>query len=71
MRILVCHQSTLGKTPRNFAVDPRGNYLVVANQDSDTIVTFSIDTKNGRLAEVNSIEIPTPVCVKLVKSLCL
>jgi 6-phosphogluconolactonase len=70
VKILVCHQSTLGKTPRNFAVDPTGNYLVVANQDSDTIVTFSIDTKDGRLAEAISIEIPTPVCVKLVEYLC-
>lgn len=61
------HHSTLGKTPRNFAVDPTGNYLVVANQDSDTIVTFRIDTKDGRLIEASSIEIPTPVCVKLIK----
>ena len=65
----VCHQSTQGKTPRNFAVDPTGNYLIVANQDSDTIVTFYIDMKDGRLFKSMSIEIPTPVCIKLVESL--
>lgn len=62
------HQTTLGKTPRNFAVDPTGNYLVVANQDSDLIVNFKIDTEEGKLAEVFTIEIPTPVCVKLVEN---
>ncbi|MCX7787305.1 MAG: lactonase family protein [Spirochaetes bacterium] len=61
------HQSTFGKTPRNFAVDPTGNYLVVANQDSDMIVTFKIDTKDGKLIKASSIEIPTPVCVKLIE----
>ena len=30
----VGHEPTLGKTPRNFAIDPTGTFLLVANQDS-------------------------------------
>ena len=29
------HQSTLGKNPRNFALDPTGHYLLAENQDSE------------------------------------
>ncbi|MGZ3384282.1 MAG: lactonase family protein [Isosphaeraceae bacterium] len=37
------HQATLGKNPRNFAIDPTGTYLLAENQDSDSIVVFRID----------------------------
>ena len=33
-------ESTGGKTPRNFGIDPTGRYLLAANQDSDSIVVF-------------------------------
>lgn len=39
-----------GKTPRDFAFTPSGKYLVVANQDSDTLVVFAFD--EGALREV-------------------
>ena len=29
------HQSSLGEIPRNFTIDPSGNYLLAANQESD------------------------------------
>src|SRR5262249_52230124 len=29
------HQSTRGKTPRHFAIDPTGKWLLAENQDSD------------------------------------
>ena len=64
---LAGHMSTKGIYPRNFAVDPNGNFLIAANQNSDDIYVFAIDAKSGGLAETAySIEIPTPVCVKLL-----
>ena len=65
----VDHESTQGKTPRNFAVDPTGKYLLAANQNSDTIVTFRIDPAKGRLIPTGQVtEVPTPVCLKLIPS---
>src|SRR5215471_5128728 len=48
---LVGHQSALGKTPRNFNFDPSGNFLLVANQESDDIVIFKVDKKTGLLSD--------------------
>ncbi|MEP6611373.1 MAG: lactonase family protein, partial [Mucilaginibacter sp.] len=41
--------STFGKNPRDFAVDPNGNFLVVANQDSDSIFIYKINKETGKL----------------------
>ncbi|CAN5531679.1 hypothetical protein BH23CHL5_BH23CHL5_19510 [soil metagenome] len=58
------HQLTGGKEPRNFAIDPSGNWLLAANQHSDTIVTFRRDQVSGLLAETGILTAtPTPVCV--------
>ena len=42
-------QSTRGKVPRCFAIDPTGQYLIAANQGSDSIVIFRINAQTGRL----------------------
>jgi 6-phosphogluconolactonase len=61
---LVQHQPTLGRTPRNFAIEPGGRFLVAANQDSDSLATFSIDPGNGRLSPIGPpVDAPVPVCV--------
>lgn len=61
------HQSTGGKTPRNFGIDPSGRYLLAANQDSGTVVVFAIDPKTGQLEPTgHSAEVPKPVCVKFL-----
>jgi 6-phosphogluconolactonase len=61
----VGHQSTQGKTPRNFGIDPSGRFLLAENQDSDTIVVFRIDPQTGQLQPTgHSAEVPKPVCVK-------
>jgi 6-phosphogluconolactonase len=58
------HVPTLGKTPRNFAIDPTGAYLFAANQNSDSIVQFRIDPNNGRLTPTGQVlEVPSPACV--------
>ncbi len=61
------HVSTEGKWPRNFTIDPSGRFLLVANQHTDNVVTFSIDRKTGRLKPTGQItEIPIPVCLKFL-----
>lgn len=63
----VGHESTRGKTPRNFALDPTGTYLLAANQDSSTVTTFRRDAQTGRLEFTGTAtEIPTPVCLKFI-----
>ncbi len=61
----VARTSTLGKTPRNFAIDPTGNFLLVANQNSDEIVIFKRDLKTGLLeATGKKIAVGAPVCLQ-------
>ena len=65
--MLVGHQSTLGKTPRNFNFDPTGNFLLVANQNSDAIVVFKINKDTGLLTDTgNRIDLGKPVCLKWI-----
>lgn len=40
-----------GKIPRHLALDPTERWLLVANQESDTIAVFARDEKTGMLAE--------------------
>jgi len=62
---LVEHESTQGKTPRNFGVDPTGRFLLACNQASDTIVGFRIDQETGALTPTgHKLEVSSPVCVK-------
>ena len=63
----VDHQSTLGKTPRNFNFDPTGNFLLVANQNSDEIVIFKRDKATGLLTDSGKrIKVSKPVCLKWI-----
>ncbi len=64
---LAGHQSTLGKTPRNFSIDPSGKFLLAENQNSDEIVIFKRDEKSGVLSDSGKrIAIGKPVCIKWV-----
>ncbi|MEJ7913980.1 MAG: beta-propeller fold lactonase family protein, partial [Chitinophagaceae bacterium] len=61
------HQSTLGNTPRNFAIDPTGNFLLVGNQGSDNIVIFARNKKTGLLTPTGiKIDVGSPSCLKFV-----
>jgi 6-phosphogluconolactonase len=58
---------TMGQTPRNFAIDPTGKFLLAANQESNNIVTFRIDSTTGALTPTGDIvEVPAPVCIAFV-----
>lgn len=64
---LLGHESTQGKTPRNFAIDPSGTFLLAANQDSDTIVSFRVNPDTGALTPTGqTCRVFMPVCVKMV-----
>ena len=61
------YQSTYGKGPRNFIIDPTGNYLLVANQDSRNIVIFKRNKQTGLLTKTQKeITIPRPVCLQMI-----
>lgn len=56
--------STLGKGPRNFAIDPTGKFLLVAHQYTNDIVIFKINKSKGTLTDTKrSIELCSPVCL--------
>ncbi len=64
---LIGHQSVLGKTPRNFVIDPTGNFLLAANQNTDDVVIFKRDLKTGMLTPTGKkISVDKPVCLKFV-----
>lgn len=60
-------RSSGGKTPRSFTLSPSGKFLLVANQDSDSVVTFRIDPQTGQPGEqVDAVAVGTPMCVQAV-----
>lgn len=63
----VARTSTLGKGPRNFAIDPTGQYLLVAHQYTDDIVIFKRNKKTGTLKDTGKrIKLGSPVCLAFV-----
>ena len=65
---LVQRTSTLGKGPRNFTIDPTGNFLLVGHQYTNDIVIFKRDKKTGSLtATGKKIELCSPVCLVFTK----
>ncbi len=62
------HVPSGGRTPRNFAIHPSGASLLVANQDSNTIVAIDIDATTGTLSGGEIVaEIDEPVCLIFVE----
>jgi 6-phosphogluconolactonase len=57
----------MGKNPRNFTIDPTGQFLLVAHQASDIIIVFRIDESTGKLTETGyKVGIGAPVCLKFL-----
>ena len=57
--------ATGGAWPRNFTLDPTGRWLLVANQNSSSIVVLARDSRTGRLSSTSQhLEIPSPVCLR-------
>lgn len=64
---LVGYQPSGGRIPRNFRIDPTGQFMIVANQESNNIVLFKINKDNGTLYQYGgAIDVRSPICVKFL-----
>jgi 6-phosphogluconolactonase len=65
---LVGHESTRGRTPRNFTIHPDGSLLLAANQDSNSISTFRVDQQTGLLEFIETTDVGVaPFFVRIVR----
>ncbi|MCP3932079.1 MAG: lactonase family protein [Bacteroidetes bacterium] len=56
---------TNGNTARDFCLDPSGQWLLAANQDSDSIMVFKVDKETGKLEGTHiNIQTKSPVCLQ-------
>lgn len=63
---LVEHITTGGNHPRNFAISPDDNFLLVANQFTNSITVFKRDFKTGKLTKLsNQIEVNNPSSIQM------
>jgi len=61
----VGHQASGIKTPRNFAIEPGGQFMLVANQSGNNVISFRINQDTGELTATGSrVEVGSPVCVR-------
>ena len=57
----LCFPPNSGQTPRHFTFDGSGQFLIVANQDSDTIAVFSFNMTSGEIKYTgNEYKCPSP-----------
>ncbi|MFS4417603.1 lactonase family protein [Maribacter sp. 2307ULW6-5] len=65
---LVGHEPTHGKHPRNFCLDPSGQFLLVANQFSNNVVVFKRDGQTGKLSKLpEDLEIKAPSTLQMLR----
>lgn len=55
--------SCFGQTPRDISFDISGNFLLCANQDSNSISIFNVDMANGLLTYNHTFPSQTPSCL--------
>jgi len=64
---LLGHVPTQGSGPRAFTILPAGDLLLVANQETDTVVAMRIDPKTGVLSATGQVTaVPSPVCLQIL-----
>ena len=64
----VAHAPSCGAWPRDFEIDPTGRFLFIANQESNSIISYLINKETGMLEKLGyTIHIPNPVCIKFLK----
>jgi 6-phosphogluconolactonase len=62
---LAGHTSCSGDWPRNFTIDPSGEFLLVGNQKSDSISVFRLNKANGLPEEpAKKFRVTAPGCLK-------
>ena len=61
------HVPSGGKSPRHFAIDPTGQWILAAHQGSDNIVVFKLDAATGMPApNGKTVTVSKPVCVEMM-----
>ncbi len=57
--------SAQGRGPRDFAIEPCGNFLLAANEKSNEIAVLKIDSISGALTPTGSrVELHSPTCIQ-------
>jgi len=65
----VGHQSAGIKTPRNFAIESTGQYMLVANQSGGNVIVFRINPSTGELTPTEfSVKVDSPVCIRFMET---
>lgn len=65
---LLAHEPILGNHPRNFMVDNKGSFVMVANQFTDNVPVFMLNEKTGLLNYSEQfLSIPAAVCLKMLE----
>jgi 6-phosphogluconolactonase len=60
-------QNTMGEKPRNFLIDKKNEFVLVAHQDTDDITVFKWNGQDGMLSLTGSkVKVPSPVCLKML-----
>ena len=66
---LIQNEPTQGKTPRHFAIDPTGQWLLAESQNSDGVVVFVVDPATGKLRQSGQrLHVGSPVCAVFVRA---
>lgn len=60
---LLANEPTKGKDPRNFQLTPNENFVIVANQNSNNLVSYKRDSKTGLMTYISETSTPKPVCI--------
>jgi 6-phosphogluconolactonase len=55
------------KTPRNYAIDPSGKWLVCGNLTGNSANVYRIGAGTGRLTLSGTIQVPQPLCVRFLQ----
>ena len=64
---MVEQASSGGILPRSIEVDPTGAYLLAANQATDNVIIYRIDTATGRILPTRqAVKVDAPVCIKFM-----
>ena len=62
------YQHTMGDRPRNFLIDAAGDYLFVANRNSDQVRILKINRESGIPDDTGiTVKVPGAVCIKMLR----
>jgi 6-phosphogluconolactonase len=50
-------QSTGGRTPRSFAIDPTGRFVIAGNVDSNSVAVLAVDAMTGKLGTAKLMDV--------------